>query len=258
MAWAICDDVLVDVEESIIVWTLLASKTDPKAKSCKLKWGCLCAHLCEGLCPFHVFVKYLSALQAVSGRGCIKHDSYPVFPDSDGKVVVKEGMVKARRSLRRRVSCAVIHRDADSLEAIRVKWRAPDTGLPRVLRSCGCKCSRAGARRSCCVTLLTHRWSRPSASTDISRHRHPLSLYRRARMRAKTCSRGSSDGSCLRQRQSFTSCENLSRLRQPAPNRVLCITLCRPCGIVSPGVDLIPRLLSGRQFIAGFWPAVVM
>ena len=99
---------------------------------------------------------------------------------------------------------------------------------------------------SCCVTLLRHRWSRPSASTDISRHRHPLSLNRRTRMRAKTCSRGSSDGSCLTQRQSFTSCENLSRLVQPAPNRVLCMTLCRPCGIVSPGVDL-----TGRQFVAG-------
>ena len=82
-------------------------------------------------------MKYLSALQAVSGRGCIKNGSYPVFPDSDGKVVVKETMVKARRSLRRRVSCAVIQRDADSLETIRVKWRAADTGLPRVLRSCG-------------------------------------------------------------------------------------------------------------------------
>ena len=37
-AWAICNDVLVDVEESIIVWTLPVSKTDPKAKSCKRKW----------------------------------------------------------------------------------------------------------------------------------------------------------------------------------------------------------------------------
>ena len=89
MAWAICDDVVVDVEESIIVWTLPVSKTDLKAKSCKRKWECLCAHLCEALCPFHVFVKYLSALQAVSGRGCIKNGSYPVFPDPDGKVVVK-------------------------------------------------------------------------------------------------------------------------------------------------------------------------
>ena len=70
----------------------------------------------------------------------------------------------------------------------------------------------------------------------------------KSRMRPKTCSRGSSDGSCLRKRQrkSFTSCENLSRLVQPAPNRVLCTTLCRPCGIVSPGVDL-----TGRQFVAG-------
>ena len=37
MAWAICDDVLVDVEESIIMWTLPVSKTDPTAKSCKRK-----------------------------------------------------------------------------------------------------------------------------------------------------------------------------------------------------------------------------
>ena len=155
---------------------------------------------------------------------------------------------QSRRSLRRRLSCAVVHLDADSLEAIRVKWRAADSGLPRVLRSCGCKCLRSWAPMSCCVTLLTHRWNRPSVSTDISRHRHPLSLNRRARMRAKTCSRGSSDGSCLRKRQrkSFTSCENLSRLVQPAPNRVLCTTLCRPCGIVSPGVDL-----TGREFVAG-------
>ena len=40
-------------------------------------------------------MKYLSALQAVSGRDCIKNGSYPVFPDSDGKDVVKEAMVKA-------------------------------------------------------------------------------------------------------------------------------------------------------------------
>ena len=40
-------------------------------------------------------MKYLSALQAVSCRDCIKNGSYPVFPDSDGKDVVKEAMVKA-------------------------------------------------------------------------------------------------------------------------------------------------------------------
>ena len=153
-------------------------------------------------------MKYLSALQAVSGRGCIKNGSYPVFPDSDGKVVVKEAMVKhLRRSSRKRVSYAAMQRDADSLEATRVEWRAADSGLPRVMRSCGCKCLLSGAPKSCCDTLLTHRWSRLSVSTDNSRHRRPLSLNRRARMRAKTCSRGSSNGSRQRRRRSFTSCE---------------------------------------------------
>ena len=37
MAWAICDDVLVDVEESIIVWTLPVSKTDPKSEIVQAK-----------------------------------------------------------------------------------------------------------------------------------------------------------------------------------------------------------------------------
>ena len=49
MAWAICDDVLVDVEESIIVWTLLVSKTDLKAKSCKRKWSA-CVPACAKHC----------------------------------------------------------------------------------------------------------------------------------------------------------------------------------------------------------------
>ena len=37
MAWAICDDVLVDVEESIIVWTMPVSKTDPKSEIVQAK-----------------------------------------------------------------------------------------------------------------------------------------------------------------------------------------------------------------------------
>ena len=39
------------------MWTLPVSRTGPNARSCKRRKGCLCAHLCEAVCPSLVHVE---------------------------------------------------------------------------------------------------------------------------------------------------------------------------------------------------------
>ena len=102
IAWTSWGDIVVDVEGMLIYWTLTACKTDPGAKSCTRKWGCLCNELGEAVCPYHLMVRYRKMISEYFGTesNCLADDR-PAFPDVTGKVVQKAAMVEAlERTLR--------------------------------------------------------------------------------------------------------------------------------------------------------------
>ena len=51
IAWASWGGIVVDVERTLIYWTLTASKTGPAAKRCTRNWECLCNELGEAVFP---------------------------------------------------------------------------------------------------------------------------------------------------------------------------------------------------------------
>jgi hypothetical protein len=89
LAWAVWSDITVDDCDRKVTWRLPVSKTDPQAKACSRSWGCLCAHLAQEVCPYHVFVDYRHRVrEQLDLQG-----SSPVFPDRKGLVVQKAAMV---------------------------------------------------------------------------------------------------------------------------------------------------------------------
>ena len=62
LAWAKWGDIRIDSVSKVVHWTLTASKTDPAAKSCTRKWGCLCTEFGSHLCPYHVMYEYRDCL----------------------------------------------------------------------------------------------------------------------------------------------------------------------------------------------------
>ena len=96
LAWAKWGDIRIDSRTKVVHWTLTASKTDPAAKSCTRKWGCLCAELSSHLCPYHVMYEYRDCLaRRFKLSADALSDSLPVFPDFEGNVILKAGMVSA-------------------------------------------------------------------------------------------------------------------------------------------------------------------
>ena len=96
LAWAKWGDIRIDSVSKVVHWTLTASKTDPAAKSCTRKWGCLCTEVGSHLCPYHVMYEYRDCLaRRLKLIADDSTDSSPVFPDFEGNVILKAGMVCA-------------------------------------------------------------------------------------------------------------------------------------------------------------------
>ena len=96
IAWTKWGDITIDEDSQVVRWTLSASKTDPSAKSCSRKWGCLCKELGQPVCPFHVMTQYREDVAAHFGKATGDLDpDHPAFPDADGNVVLKARMVDA-------------------------------------------------------------------------------------------------------------------------------------------------------------------
>ena len=96
LAWTKWGDIVIDSDSSVIHWTLTASKTDPAAKSCTRKWGCLCAELGIRVCPYHVMQEYRNNFLEYFGLAAGSLDDIlPVFPDFEGNVILKTGVVDA-------------------------------------------------------------------------------------------------------------------------------------------------------------------
>ena len=96
MAWSRWEDITIDDDSLLVTWTLTASKTDPAAKSCSRKWGCLCSEIGQHVCPFHVMAAYRDLYVEHFG-GIV--GAAPLFPDSQGNVAQKSALVTALEDL---------------------------------------------------------------------------------------------------------------------------------------------------------------
>ena len=93
-AWACKGDITVNCAKLTIAWHLPVSKTDPCAKAVTRSRGCLCEPLGVRLCPYHLMTGYLDLLNVYFGNFANFGDGFPLFPDIEGKVVAKRGVVR--------------------------------------------------------------------------------------------------------------------------------------------------------------------
>ena len=96
IAWSKWEDITIREDGKVVLWTLTASKTDPAAKSCTRKWGCLCAELGQHICPYHVMIDYKA--RYLEHFGTIRGPD-PLFPDLDGNVAQKAAVVQSLEQL---------------------------------------------------------------------------------------------------------------------------------------------------------------
>ena len=107
-AWACKGDITVNREKLTIAWHLPVSKTDPFAKAVTRSWGCLCEPFGIRLCPYHLMTGYLDLLFIKYGDFANFGDGFPLFPDIEGKVVAKRGVVRGLETVLEALGCQVL------------------------------------------------------------------------------------------------------------------------------------------------------
>ena len=109
-AWTSVGDISFDMAKSTVSWHLAVSKTDPGAKAVSRSWGCLCGATMPELCPFHAFIDYMQLLKDIFGRGRDLAKDFPLFPDPNGIVVIKRGVVRGLEKVLISIGCQVVDR----------------------------------------------------------------------------------------------------------------------------------------------------
>ena len=89
-------DTILDRPRQVATLRLSVSKTDPLALGCFRSWGCVCSSRCEEPCGYHAVAAAIDwNVVHFSDRDGVVAADLPLFPTADGKIVTKEGMVKA-------------------------------------------------------------------------------------------------------------------------------------------------------------------
>ena len=79
----------------ITIW-LPATKTDPRALTCQLSWGCTCLGTDgDWLCPFHAGWDQHEQVKEHFGKDGVVPADVPFFPGRDGKALTKKQVVES-------------------------------------------------------------------------------------------------------------------------------------------------------------------
>ena len=96
-ACALASAVVIDETRKTYTWGLPNSKCDPQAIGCRRGWGCVCeAHPPDDLgpCPYHAMLRLNRELHKRFGQNGILPPELPLFPDSTGEWVSRDGFVR--------------------------------------------------------------------------------------------------------------------------------------------------------------------